>query len=69
VQVAQVVLRANDDPRILLFAREMVEVDHQLEVRVTDRLDELQSLGRGVDDAGLLPPERPDRDGDGVALR
>ena len=47
----------------------MIEVDHQLEVRIVDRVHQLESFRCGVDDVGLLPPERLDGDRDLVAAR
>src|SRR3712207_9003481 len=58
-------------PRSTLFPyttlfRSVIEVDHQLKVRVVDGLDQRQPLRRGVDDVGLLPAQRLDGDGDAV---
>jgi len=57
------------DLGILLLARQMIEIDHQLEVRVVDRVDQLQSLAGGIDDVRLLPPQWLDRQRDAVRLR
>ena len=63
------ILRAEDDRRVLLLAGQVIEVDHQLEVRIRDRVHQLEPFARGVDDVGLLLPERLDRDGDAVRAR
>ena len=66
MQVADVFPGLEDDRRIFFLAGEMIEVDQQLEVRVVDRLHQVQSLTRGVDDVGFLAAERFDHDGDAV---
>ena len=67
--MAQDVLGFDDDRGIFLLARQMVEIDHQLEVRIADRLDEGKSLGGGVDDVALLAPERLDEHRDAARPR
>src|SRR5262245_38403675 len=56
------------DRWILLLACQVVEVDHQLEMRMPDGLDELQALARRIDDVRFLPAQRFDRDRDARGL-
>ena len=69
VQVANVLAGPQHDGRVFTLAGQMVEVDHQLEVGMIDRVDQLETLRRGVDDVGFLPAQRLDRDRDVVGPR
>ena len=42
----------------------MIEIDHQLDVRIVHRIHPCESLGGVVDDVALLLAQRFDRDGD-----
>ena len=66
MQVPDVVSGADEDLRVFLFAGQMIEVHHQLKVGIVNGRDQLEPLGRRVDDVGFLAAQR--LDGHGQAL-
>ena len=62
VQMPQMAFHLQDDCGVFLFYREVIVVDHQLNIGIVHRFHPSQSFGRVVDDVALLTPLRLDCD-------